>query len=107
MNPTPNPDAFVPAPDVLPTMLGTDMGLAPDVTLQLDNDFGSLLASMPASGNSGSGSNSFLGDPWPSQFTGIPSVVSREKSLVRKDYSKMAPMCVSPFSFPQGKVHHL
>ncbi|KAI1190092.1 hypothetical protein F5B17DRAFT_388679 [Nemania serpens] len=93
MNPTPNPDAFVPAPDVLPTMLGTDMGLAPDVTLQLDNDFGSLLASMPASGNSGSGSNSFLGDPWPSQFTGIPSVVSREKSLVRKDYSKMAPMC--------------
>ncbi|KAI1109176.1 hypothetical protein F5Y14DRAFT_433546 [Nemania sp. NC0429] len=96
MNPTSNPDPFVPAPDALPTMLGADMGLAPDVTFQLpvvDNDLGSLLASLPGSGHSGS-SNSFLGDTtWSPQFTGISGVVSPEMSLVRKDYSKMAPMC--------------
>ncbi|KAI1163680.1 hypothetical protein F5B18DRAFT_661561 [Nemania serpens] len=91
MNPIPNPDALVPAPNALPTMLGSDMGFAPGATFQLDNDFGSLLASMPGSGNSGC--SSFLGDSWSSQFTGISSVVSREKSVARKDYSKMSPMC--------------
>lgn len=91
IDPTPNPDAFAPAPDALPTMLGSDLGLAPDVTFQLDNDFGPLLSSMPGSGNGGS--SSFLGDSWSSHFIDISGVVPHEKSLVRKDYSKMTPMC--------------
>lgn len=103
IDPTPNPDAFAPAPDALPTMLGSDLGLAPDVTFQLDNDFGPLLSSMPGSGNGGS--SSFLGDSWSSHFIDISGVVPHEKSLVRKDYSKMTPMCVSPLNFPQGKIH--
>ncbi|KAI0442115.1 hypothetical protein F4803DRAFT_384410 [Xylaria telfairii] len=82
----PNPDlgTFMPT-DAISTMLGTDMSLLPDATFHLNNDFSSLLATIP-------GNNSLLPDSWVSQFTELSSI-PREKALVRKDYSKMTPMC--------------
>ncbi|KAI1425376.1 hypothetical protein F5Y12DRAFT_372727 [Xylaria sp. FL1777] len=77
-DPTINPDTFTPA------MLGTDLHLTPS-TLQLNSDFSSLLASVP-------GTNSFLPDPWPAQFTEVASA-PHEKSLIRKDYTKMEKIC--------------
>ncbi|KAI1757103.1 hypothetical protein F4782DRAFT_214444 [Xylaria castorea] len=84
-DPTPDSGTFMPTSDAIPTMLGTGMDLLPDATFHLNNDFSSLLAPMP-------GNNSFLPDSWASQFTEISSI-PREKALVRKDYSKMTPMC--------------
>ncbi|KAI0450858.1 hypothetical protein F5B21DRAFT_489007 [Xylaria acuta] len=84
-DPAPNSGTFMHTSDAVSTMLGTDMDLLPDATFHLDNDFSSLLAPIP-------GNNSFLPDSWPSQFTEISSIPCG-KTLVRKDYSKMTPMC--------------
>ncbi|KAH8167229.1 hypothetical protein CIB48_g1042 [Xylaria polymorpha] len=83
-DPNPASGTFMPT-DAISTMLGTDMNLLPDATFHLNNDFSSLLAPIP-------GTNSFLSDSWASQFTELSSI-PREKALVRKDYSKMTPMC--------------
>ncbi|KAI0858512.1 hypothetical protein F4860DRAFT_526908 [Xylaria cubensis] len=84
-DPTPDSCAFMPTSNTIPTMLGNDMDLPPDATFHLHSDFSSLLAAIPEN-------NSFLPDPWASPFTGLSST-PREKALVRKDYSKMTPMC--------------
>ncbi|KAJ8129624.1 hypothetical protein O1611_g4005 [Lasiodiplodia mahajangana] len=83
-DPTLNSDPFIPAPNAPPTMLGTDLGLASDLAFQFNNDFSSLFTM--------SGSSSFPGDPWLSRFA-EESATPREKSLMRRDYSKMAPVC--------------
>ncbi|KAI1734774.1 hypothetical protein F4680DRAFT_437373, partial [Xylaria scruposa] len=84
-DPAPNSCVFMSASGAIPTMLGTDMDLPPDATFHLNSDFSSLLAAMPEN-------NSFLPNPWASPFTESSST-PREKTLVRKDYSKMTPMC--------------
>ncbi|KAI1131286.1 hypothetical protein F5Y10DRAFT_72894 [Nemania abortiva] len=84
-DPTANSDTFMPAPNAPSATLGTDIDMTYNGTLQLNNDFSSLFAPMPE--NSG-----FLADSWLSQFT-RESSIPREKTLIRKDYSKMAPMC--------------
>ncbi|KAI0103716.1 hypothetical protein GGR51DRAFT_561648 [Nemania sp. FL0031] len=83
-DPTLNSDPFIPTPNAPPTMLGTDLGLGSDLSFQLNHDFSSLFT-MP-------GSSGFPVDPWLSQFAGESSTPP-EKSLIRRDYSKMAPIC--------------
>ncbi|KAI8949641.1 hypothetical protein F4801DRAFT_590918 [Xylaria longipes] len=83
-DPAPDSGTFMSTSEI-PTLLGTDMDLLPDARFHLNNDFSSLLAPM-------SRNNSFLPDSWASQFKEISSV-PREKTLVRKDYSKMTPFC--------------
>lgn len=95
-DPNPASGTFMPT-DAISTMLGTDMNLLPDATFHLNNDFSSLLAPIP-------GTNSFLSDSWASQFTELSSI-PREKALVRKDYSKMTPMCVCSPSSLRGNCH--
>lgn len=82
-----NSDTFMAAPNAPPTILGTGMGLASDANFQLNDNFSSLFAPIP-------GNSSFLEEAWPSQLTGIPGI-PHEKTVIRKDYSKMAPECVS------------
>ncbi|KAI0409412.1 hypothetical protein F4802DRAFT_604167 [Xylaria palmicola] len=83
-DPTPDPVAFVPDFDMLPAFLGANLSLVPDAPLLLTPDFGATFGAMP--GNSG-----LLADSWLTNMSGIP----QEKSLVRKDYSKMVPECDS------------
>jgi hypothetical protein len=78
---------FMPHSDTLPMALGTDMGLTTPETFQQMSGFAPPLANIPED-------NSFLAHAWPPQFDEITSV-PHEKTLTRKDYSKMAGMCVS------------
>ncbi|KAI8632254.1 hypothetical protein F5Y19DRAFT_356678 [Xylariaceae sp. FL1651] len=80
-----HPDTFIPDSNGLSTPLGTGMELISDASFQLANGFSPLLAPMPGNG-------SFMSNMWPSQLTGT-SGVPLEKTLTRKDYSTMAPVC--------------
>ncbi|KAF2968246.1 hypothetical protein GQX73_g5348 [Xylaria multiplex] len=78
-------DTFIPALNAPQPTLETNSGSIPDTTFQINNDLSSLLASMP-------GSSSLQADSWPLQFTGLPNI-PQEKSLTRKDYTKMTLIC--------------
>jgi hypothetical protein len=83
---TSNSGTFIPHPNALQTTLGTNVELMPDATFQLDNEFTPLLTPMPET-------NSSLVNTWSLQFPDTSSA-SDEKTLTRKDYSKMALVCV-------------
>ncbi|KAI3323574.1 hypothetical protein HD806DRAFT_522716 [Xylariaceae sp. AK1471] len=84
-DPTSNSATFIPHSNALPMGLGTDMELMSGATFQLNNAFAPPLVTMPEN-------NSFLANTWPSLLTEISSVPC-ERTLARKDYSKMADMC--------------
>ncbi|GAW19980.1 hypothetical protein ANO14919_094730 [Xylariales sp. No.14919] len=84
-NPASNSSTFIPVPNASQPIPRTDMDLIPDTTFQFNNDLSSLMASAP--GNSNIPSNS-----WPPQFTDLPNI-THEKTLTRKDYTKMTPIC--------------
>ncbi|GAP83611.2 putative C6 zinc finger domain-containing protein [Rosellinia necatrix] len=84
-NTAPNSDAFTSDSNALPAMLDMNIDLDPNAVFQISNDFNSLLVPVP-------GNVDFLANLWPPQLTESLSVPF-EKSLTRKDYSRMVPVC--------------
>ena len=80
--------------DLFPTAsFGADIGTLmmpdPTTTFQLNNgNFDSLFAAVPES------NDPFLTNTWPSQLPQTSSTVPHDKTLARKDYSKITPVCV-------------
>ncbi|CAJ2501010.1 Uu.00g038630.m01.CDS01 [Anthostomella pinea] len=82
----PDPTAFVPDADAFSASLEANMPMTQCSAFQLDGAFAPLLNNMPGDG--------FVDGLWPSDhFPTEASPAQTEKSLTRRDYSKMAHEC--------------